>query len=394
MLRYESSPTMKKGKSDDSAVAVAFDHDQKTLEKKASAGSASVASDRFEARMYKKISTGSASAAGSSVASIFEARMHEKIMSGSTTQSAADGKDVATTSHEQTTQEENSRMHVELIDDSDAPMPLQMDNMMEEEDEDEERCLRKINQEQTATSSNAQQLPLMRPPPQSMMRHDTTPEADISSHELYAVTAELVEESGRSSTEHRSFDEEVYEAIVVPPKWKEYRLIIGAGILIVVVVIVLGIALGTREQKLTVKVTAPPTMQPTHDYDCIVRNDGPLTSECLYFCSIALDGESGILALNNYNRIQFLSHKNQTVEAVSSNPVDFKWPIITHFCVSSITSRIEYRASRTLLIALSFPSLSLDSASSKSFSINMICAFIMSCFVLYTGLTIMPQSTP
>jgi hypothetical protein len=330
---------MENGKSDDSAAAV-FD-DSNKIEKKASSGSSSVASGRFEARMHKKMNTSAANgidndgsklmpdivSAGSSLASRFEARMRKKLMSGSTTQSAADnGKDAATTSsHELMTQEENSRMHVEIIDDSDAPMPLQMDVMMEEEDEDEERCLRKINQEQTATSSNAQQLPLMRPPPPSMMRHDTTPEADISSHELYAVTAELVEESGRSSTEHRSFDEEVYEAIVVPPKWKEYRVIIGAGILIVVVVIVLGIVLGTREQKLTVKVTAPPTMQPTHDYDCIVRDDGPLTSECLYFCSIALDGESGILALNYYNRIQFLSHKNQTVEAVSSNAVDFKY---------------------------------------------------------------------
>ncbi|KAL7454763.1 hypothetical protein ACHAWC_006360 [Mediolabrus comicus] len=343
--------TMKKGKSDDSAAAVAFDYDHKTLEKNASAGSASVASDRFEARMYKKISTGSASAvgsspvasdrfearmykkmstgsasaAGSSVASIFEARMHEKIMSGSSTQSAADGKDVVATSQEQMTQEENSRMHVELIDDNDvdAPMPLQMmDVMMEEQDEDEERYQRKINQEQTATSSNAQQLPLVRPPPQSILRHDTTPEAEFSSHELYAVTAELVEESGRSSTEHRSFDEEVYEAIVVPPKWKEYKLIIVAGLLIVVVVIVLGVVLGTREQTPTIKDTVPPTMQPTHD--CVVRYDGDLTKDCP-FCSIAFDGESGILALNYYNRIQFLSHKNQTVEAVSSNPVDIKF---------------------------------------------------------------------
>ncbi len=305
------------------AAAGANDDDDKeiksnlTEERKASAGS-SAAVARFRARVQKKLLTGS----------------NTQSVKSSAKKPAAltldDDDRAISTSSEQMTREEDHTLNMEVIeDDVEAPLPLQMEIRDDDEEDKEERYQRKINQAQQpsavtsiASSSNTQQqVPILRPPPRSILRQDTP---DITSDDLYAVSAELVDES-RDTSEHSDDEEVVYEAIVIPTKWSQYKVIIGTGVvLIVAAAIALGIVFGNRNGP-TNRITSPPTQQPT--YDCVVRDDGRLTEECLYFCSVAFDGDVGIMAMNYKKRVQFLSLHNQTqtLEAVSSNYVNFSY---------------------------------------------------------------------
>ena len=166
-----------------------------------------------------------------------------------------------------------------------------------------------------------------------------------SKGELYATSVELVEETTTKISSRGSGvdEEEVYEAVVIPSRWVQYkRVIIGAGIVFIItaVAIALGVVFGITGNGNNPSIRAaaadtPPTsstkQQPS--YDCEVRDDGPLFTdqECLYFCPVAFDGEFGIVAMHNYKRVQFLSthHQDdqqaQQLEVVSNNYVDFDY---------------------------------------------------------------------
>lgn len=289
-------------------------------ERKASSGSsAAVAIDRFRARVRKKLLTGYSSNSQSVISS---ANKPAAIKLDNN-----DNDIGMSTSSAHMTREEEGRLNMEVIeDDVAAPIPLQMEISSEEEENLKvERYQQKINQAQqpsavTVTTSSSiaqQQNPTTRPPPRSSLRHDTL---DVTSDDLYAVSAELVDDS--IDTPEQCDEEVVYEAIVIPRRWFHYKVIVGTGVvLIIAAAIALGIVFGKRNGP-TSRITPPSTQQPT--YDCVVRYDGPLNEKCLYFCSVAFDGDVGIMAMNNSKSVQFLSLNNQTLtlEAVSANYID------------------------------------------------------------------------
>eukprot|EP00984_Skeletonema_dohrnii_P006438 scaffold2300_cov116-Skeletonema_dohrnii-CCMP3373.AAC.6 len=362
--------TMEKGdvhtKEEDSASAAADSaldaaeagtRDDKELksERKASEGS-SVALDRFQARVQEKLLTSSdtqpvtderKASEGSRIArGSFQARVQEKMLAGSNTHpiisstqnhpialTIDDTSDIPSSSVE-VTREDNGTIGIEVLEDDIAPpIPLQMETTSEE-DNKIASYQQKMFQTQppsaaiATASSNTQQQPIISPPPQSILRHDTS---NRSSDDLYAVNAELVEDSRRDTSEQS--DEEVYEAVVIPTRWYRYNKIIGATLMLLIAALLavalvygsLAIVLVIRKRngnESAIRITSSPTQQPT--YNCIVRDDGVLTSECLS-CSVAFDRDVGIVAMNHYKRVRFLSQHNQTLEAVSDNCVDFDY---------------------------------------------------------------------
>lgn len=151
-------------------------------------------------------------------------------------------------------------------------------------------------------------------------------QADVKEEDLTGSnncpSDELVDELRRDTSEQG--DKEAYVAVAVPTRWSQYKGAIGAVFLfIVAATLALGIVFGieNRNEPAT-RITSSPSQQPT--YNCIVRDDGALTDECLS-CSVALDGGVGIIAMNHFNRVRFLSLHNQTLEAVSDRYVDFSY---------------------------------------------------------------------
>eukprot|EP00985_Skeletonema_marinoi_P014617 scaffold7427_cov157-Skeletonema_marinoi.AAC.5 len=309
----------------DAAEAGTKDDKDKELqsERNASEGS-SVALDRFQARVQEKM------LAGSNTHPIISSTQNHPIAP-----KIDDTRDILTPSVEVTREDSGAiSIGIEVIEDDIAPpIPLQMETTSEEENKIAS-YQQKMFQTQppsavtTTASSNTQQQPIVRPPPQSILGRDTS---SRSSDDLYAVNAELVEDSRRETSEQS--DEEVYEAVVIPTRWYRHNKIIGATLMLLIAALLavalvygsLAIVRVIRKRngnESAIRITSSPTQQPT--YNCIIRDDGALTSECLS-CSVAFDRDVGIVAMNHYKRVRFLSQHNQTLEAVSDNYVDFDY---------------------------------------------------------------------
>ena len=305
----------------DAAEAGTKDDKELKSERKASEGS-SVALDRFQARVQEKM------LAGFKTRPIISSTQNHPIAP-----TIDDTRDILTPSVEVTREDSGAiSIGIEVIEDDIAPpIPLQMETTSEE-DNKISSYQQKMFQTQppsavtTTASSNTQQQPIVRPPPQSILGHDTS---SRSSDDLYAVNAELVEDSRRDTSEQS--DEEVYEAVVIPTRWYRHNKIIGATLMLLIAALLavalvygsLAIVRVIRKRngnESAIRITSSPTQQPT--YNCIIRDDGALTSECLS-CSVAFDRDVGIVAMNHYKRVRFLSQHNQTLEAVSDNYVDF-----------------------------------------------------------------------